>query len=59
MRPVDPRLFRHARAARGHLMVTAALGVVITGMVIAQAEVLARLLASAARAPARLPCQRP
>jgi ATP-binding cassette, subfamily C, bacterial CydD len=49
MRPVDPRLLRHARAARGYLVVTAALGVVTTGMVIAQAEVLARLLAGAAR----------
>src|SRR6266702_411777 len=28
MRPVDPRLLRHARAARGYLVVTAALGVV-------------------------------
>jgi ATP-binding cassette, subfamily C, bacterial CydD len=49
MRPVDPRLFRHARAARGYLVVTAALGVVTTAMVIAQAELLARLLAGAAR----------
>ncbi len=49
MRPVEPRLFRHARAARGYLMVTTALGIVTTGMVIAQAELLARLLAGAAR----------
>jgi ABC-type transport system involved in cytochrome bd biosynthesis fused ATPase/permease subunit len=49
MRPVDPRLFRHARAGRGYLLVTAALGVVTTGMVIAQAELLARLLANAVR----------
>ncbi len=49
MRPVEPRLLRHARAARGYLVVTAALGVVTTGMVIAQAELLARLLAGAAR----------
>ena len=48
MRPVEPRLFRHARAARGYLTVTAALGIVTTGMVIAQAELLARLLAGAA-----------
>jgi hypothetical protein len=27
MRPLDPRLFRHARAARGYLIVTVALGV--------------------------------
>jgi ATP-binding cassette, subfamily C, bacterial CydD len=49
MKPVDPRLFRHARAARGFLLVTVALGVVTTGMVLAQAELLARLLAGAAR----------
>jgi ATP-binding cassette, subfamily C, bacterial CydD len=49
MRPLDPRLFRHARAARGYLIVTVALGVVTTGMVLAQAELLARLLAGAAR----------
>ena len=49
MRPVNARLFRHARAARGYLVVTAALGVVTTGMVIAPAELLARLLAGAAR----------
>ena len=49
MRPVDPRLLRHARAARRYLTVTAALGLVTTGMVIAQAELLARLLAGAAR----------
>jgi ATP-binding cassette, subfamily C, bacterial CydD len=49
MKPVDPRLFRHARAARGFLLVTVALGLVTTGMVLAQAELLARLLAGAAR----------
>jgi ATP-binding cassette, subfamily C, bacterial CydD len=49
MRPVEPRLFRHARAARGCLMVTVALGVVTTGAILAQAELLARLLAGAAR----------
>jgi len=49
MRPADPRLLRHARAARGYLLVTAALGVVTTGMVVAQAELVARLLAGAAR----------
>ena len=49
MRPVEPRLFRHAGAARGYLTVTAALGIVTTGMVITQAELLARLLAGAAR----------
>ncbi len=49
MKPVDRRLFQHARAARGFLLVTVALGLVTTGMVLAQAELLARLLANAAR----------
>ena len=49
MKPVDPRLLRHARAVRGYMVVAAVLGVVVTGMVVAQAELLARLLASAAR----------
>jgi ATP-binding cassette, subfamily C, bacterial CydD len=49
MRPVDPRLFRHARGARGYLVTTVTLGVVTTGTVLAQAELLARLLANAAR----------
>ena len=49
MKPVDPRLLRHARAVRGYMMAAVVLGVVVTGMVVAQAELLARLLASAAR----------
>ena len=49
MRPAGRRLFRHARAARGYLIVTVTLGVIVTGMVLAQAELLARLLAGAAR----------
>ncbi len=61
MRPAGPRLLRHARAARGHLAVVIALGVVTTGTVVAQAELLARLLVGAARrgALARLPCRVP
>src|SRR5437667_11004882 len=49
MKPFDPRLLRHARAVRGYLMTAVVLGVVVTGMVVAQAELLARLLAVAAR----------
>ena len=49
MRPVDPRLLRYARAARGYLTAAVLLGVVVTGTVVAQAELLARLLAGAAR----------
>ncbi len=49
LRPVDPRLLRHARAARGSLVITVVLGLATTGLVLAQAELLARALAGAAR----------
>ena len=49
MRPVDSRLLRYARTARGYLMAAVVLGVAGTGMMIAQAELVARLLAGAAR----------
>jgi ATP-binding cassette, subfamily C, bacterial CydD len=49
MRPLDPRLLRHAQAARGYLVIAVALGVVTTCTVLAQAELLARLLADASR----------
>jgi len=47
-RPVDPRLLRHASAARGYLVVTVVLGLAGTGLILAQAGLLARLLAQAA-----------
>jgi ATP-binding cassette, subfamily C, bacterial CydD len=49
MRPADPRLLRHARAARGELAVVVLLGLLITALVLAQAGLLARALAGAAR----------
>lgn len=49
LRPVDPRLLRHARGARGCLVGAVALGLASTGLVLAQAELLARALAGAAR----------
>jgi ATP-binding cassette, subfamily C, bacterial CydD len=49
MRPVDPRLLRHARAVRGYLVVVVLLGLALTGLVLAQAGLLARALAGAAR----------
>ena len=49
MRPVDPRLLRHAGAARGYLVFTVGLGLVVTGLVLAQAGLLAHALATAAR----------
>ncbi len=49
MRPLDPRLLRHARAARGYLALTTGLGVATTGLVLGQAALLAYALAAAAR----------
>jgi ATP-binding cassette, subfamily C, bacterial CydD len=49
MRPFDPRLLRYASAARGYLIGTVALGLVTTALVVAQASLLARALAGAAR----------
>jgi ATP-binding cassette subfamily C protein CydD len=47
-KPVDPRLLRHASAARGYLALTVLLGLAGTGLILAQAGLLARLLAGAA-----------
>ena len=55
MKPLDPRLLRYARAARGYLALTVALGIVTAGLVIAQAILLARVLAAAAHDGATLP----
>ncbi len=49
MRPLDPRLLRHAGAARGYLACTVCLGPVVTGLILAQAGLLATLLAGAIR----------
>ena len=48
MRPVDPRLFRQAGAARGYLAVTVALGAAGTVLILLQAGLLATALADAA-----------
>jgi ABC-type multidrug transport system fused ATPase/permease subunit len=47
--PVDPRLLRYAQAAGGYLVVTVALGLTGTALILAQAGLLARALATAAR----------
>jgi ATP-binding cassette subfamily C protein CydD len=47
--PVDPRLLRYAGAARGYLVVTVALGLAGTALILAQAGLLAHALAAAAR----------
>jgi ATP-binding cassette, subfamily C, bacterial CydD len=49
LRPIDPRLLRHASAARGCLVVTVAGGLATTGLVLAQAVLLAGALAGAVR----------
>ena len=48
MRPFDARLLRHAGAARGYLAMTVGLGLAGTGLILLQAGLLARLLATAA-----------
>ncbi|QTE30794.1 thiol reductant ABC exporter subunit CydD [Pengzhenrongella sicca] len=45
MKPLDPRLLRHARAARRYIAITAVTGVVTAGLVIAQALLIAHALA--------------
>ena len=49
MNPVDPRLLRYTRSARGYLIFTIVLGVAVTALVLAQAGLLAHILAAAAR----------
>ncbi len=48
MKPVDPRLLHYAAAARGYLVLAVATGLVSTGLILAQAGLLAHALASAA-----------
>ena len=48
MKPLDPRLLRYSAAGRGYLAVTVLLGLVVTGLILVQASLLARLLAGAA-----------
>lgn len=55
MKPLDPRLLKYARAARGYLALTVSLGLVTAGLVIAQAVLLAQVLAAAAHDGATLP----
>ena len=47
MKPLDPRLLRHARAARGYIALTAALGAAGAALVVTQAVLLAHALAGA------------
>lgn len=45
MKPLDPRLLRHARAARRYIALTAGFGVASAGLVVAQALVIAHAIA--------------
>ncbi|MGN7702605.1 thiol reductant ABC exporter subunit CydD [Cellulosimicrobium sp. 22601] len=54
MKPLDPRLLRHARAARGYVVLTAVLGFATAALVVAQAVVLASVLAPAIQRTADL-----
>jgi ATP-binding cassette subfamily C protein CydD len=56
VKPFDPRLVRYAGAARGYLLMTVTIGLAGTGLILAQAGLLAYILASAAtgRGPASL-----
>ncbi|GEL95093.1 thiol reductant ABC exporter subunit CydD [Cellulomonas composti] len=47
MKPLDPRLLRHARAARGYAALTAVLGLLTAALVVAQALLLAHALGRA------------
>jgi len=53
MRPLDPRLLQHARAARGYVALSATLGVVTAVLVVAQALLLADVVAAVAMDHAR------
>jgi ATP-binding cassette, subfamily C, bacterial CydD len=48
-RVVDPRLLRHAAAARGYLLAAIALGLAAAALILAQAGLLATVLAAAVR----------
>ncbi|TGJ94870.1 thiol reductant ABC exporter subunit CydD, partial [Actinotalea fermentans ATCC 43279 = JCM 9966 = DSM 3133] len=55
MKPLDPRLLRQARAARGYVVLTAVLGLVTAGLVVAQALLVASVLAPAIQGGLTLP----
>jgi thiol reductant ABC exporter CydD subunit len=49
MKAVDPRLLRQSRTVRGYLVVAVLFGVAVTGLILAQAALIAHALATAAR----------
>jgi ATP-binding cassette, subfamily C, bacterial CydCD len=54
MRPVDPRLLRYARSTRGFLILAVVLGVIVAGLVIVQARLLADAIVEVAEGRATL-----
>jgi len=59
VKPLDPRLLRYARSARGYLALTVGLGILTAGLVVAQALLLAHALGRAAHDGAALASLRP
>jgi len=55
MTPLDPRLLRHARASRGYILTTTVTGVVLTGLVVAQALLVSRIIAPVIEGTAGFP----
>lgn len=45
MKPLDPRLLRHARAARRYIVITTITGILTAGLVVAQAVLISRAIA--------------
>ena len=46
MRPLDPRLLRHARATRGYLAICVGLGAIGAGLIVAQATLIADVIST-------------
>ncbi|WP_034621856.1 thiol reductant ABC exporter subunit CydD [Cellulomonas sp. URHE0023] len=59
MRPLDPRLLRYARSARGYVALTAGFGVLTATLVVCQALLLAHALGGAVQDGASLASLRP
>src|ERR1700751_4186858 len=49
MKPLDPRLLREARGARGYLLGAVLFGFLTTALILAQAGLMAHVIAHAAR----------
>ncbi|MDO5494365.1 MAG: thiol reductant ABC exporter subunit CydD [bacterium] len=55
MKPLDPRLLRHARAARSYILTTTATGVLLTALIVAQVLLIAHIVGPAVDGTATLP----